>query len=36
MQTYYMRSATDPRKIFKVGINFSSKTGTVDGFEIEE
>ena len=27
--------ATDPRKLFRIGINFSSETGTISEFEVE-
>ena len=30
---YALPYAADPRKIFKVGISFSSETGTVNDFE---
>ena len=28
--------ATDPRKLFRIGINFSSETGTISEFEVSE
>ena len=27
--------AADPRKLFRIGINFSSETGTISEFEVE-
>ena len=27
--------ATDPRKLFRIGVNFSSETGTISEFEVE-
>ena len=26
---------TDPRKLYQIGVNFSSETGTIEGFKIE-
>ena len=26
--------ATDPRKLFRIGVNFSSETGTISEFEV--
>ena len=28
--------ATDPRKLFRIGVNFSSETGTISKFEVSE
>ena len=33
---YAREYATDSRKIYLVGSNFSSETGTIDGWEIKE
>lgn len=33
---YAREYATDSRKIYLVGCNFSSETGTIDGWEIKE
>ena len=27
--------ATDPRKLFRIGVNFSAETGTISEFEVE-
>ena len=27
--------AADPRKLFRIGVNFSSETGTISEFEVE-
>ena len=26
---------TDPRKLYQIGVNFSSETGTIEGFKYE-
>ena len=33
---YAREYATDPRKLYKIGVNFSTETGTVSDFLAEE
>ena len=35
-KSYAREYATDPRKIYKIGVNFSTQTGTVSDFLAEE